>query len=105
MFVSSTPDRGETIRVSALHALAYCPRLFYLEEVEELYTQDASVFAGRRLHVEIEKEEGDEYQSLTLESEGSAIDLLFLTSESVGIEKSLQPVPPHGFRTRSLPNL
>ena len=28
----------ETIRVSALHALAYCPRLDYLEEVEELYT-------------------------------------------------------------------
>ena len=27
-----------TIRVSALHALAYCERLFYLEEVEELYT-------------------------------------------------------------------
>lgn len=44
-----------TIRVSALHALAYCPRLFYLEEVEELYTQDAAVFAGRRLHVELEK--------------------------------------------------
>lgn len=27
----------DTIRVSALHAFAYCPRLFYLEEVEELY--------------------------------------------------------------------
>ena len=26
----------DTIRVSALHALAYCERLFYLEEVEEL---------------------------------------------------------------------
>jgi CRISP-associated protein Cas1 len=28
----------ETIKVSALHAYAYCPRLFYLEEVEALYT-------------------------------------------------------------------
>jgi len=27
----------------ALHALAYCPRLFYLEEVEELLHQDAAV--------------------------------------------------------------
>lgn len=45
----------DTLRVSALHALAYCPRLFYLEEVEELYTQDAAVFAGRRLHAELEK--------------------------------------------------
>ena len=25
-----------TIRVMALHALAYCERLFYLEEVEEI---------------------------------------------------------------------
>jgi len=56
----------ETIRVSALHALAYCPRLFYLEEVEELYTQDEAVFAGRRLHVELEKNEDTE--ELVLES-------------------------------------
>lgn len=67
---SELPDSGqETLRVSSLHALAYCPRLFYLEEVEELYTQDDAVFAGRRLHVEIEKEEGDVYESLMLESE------------------------------------
>lgn len=58
----------ETIRVNALHALAYCPRLYYLEEVEELYTQDAAVFAGRRLHTEIEKEEGEEWTQLVLES-------------------------------------
>lgn len=57
------------IRVSALHALAYCPRLFYLEEVEELYTQDAAVFAGRRLHAELEKEEDQEWEELFLESE------------------------------------
>jgi len=44
--------KQDTIRVSALHALAYCPRLFYLEEVEELYTQDAAVFAGRRFESE-----------------------------------------------------
>jgi CRISPR-associated protein Cas1 len=58
----------KTIRVSALHALAYCPRLFYLEEVEELYTQDAAVFAGRRLHAELEKQEGEEWEDLYLES-------------------------------------
>lgn len=59
----------ETIRVSALHALAYCPRLFYLEEVEELYTQDAAVFAGRRLHVELEKKEDEDWDELFLESD------------------------------------
>lgn len=62
-------SKPETIRVSALHALAYCPRLFYLEEVEELYTQDAAVFAGRRLHAELEKQEDEEWEELFLESE------------------------------------
>jgi len=59
----------ETIRVCALHAFSYCPRLFYLEEVEELYTQDAAVFAGRRLHEEIEKQEDEEWEDLYLEDE------------------------------------
>ncbi len=61
-------EKRDTIRVSALHALAYCPRLFYLEEVEELYTQDAAVFAGRRLHAELEKAEKEEWEDLYLES-------------------------------------
>lgn len=69
MNTTTTPaQEHDTLRVNALHALAYCPRLFYLEEVEELYTQDASVFAGRRLHVEIEKDEEDEWQELILEN-------------------------------------
>mgnify|MGYP002623519683 FL=1 len=38
------------LRVMALHALAYCERLFYLEEVEELYVADDRVYAGRELH-------------------------------------------------------
>lgn len=58
-----------TIRVSALHAWAYCPRLFFLEEVEELYTQNAAVFAGRRLHAELEKQEDEDWDDLFLESE------------------------------------
>jgi CRISP-associated protein Cas1 len=62
-------EKQETLRVSALHALAYCPRLFYLEEVEELYTQNAEVFAGRRLHAELEKQEDEEWEDLYLESE------------------------------------
>jgi len=43
------------IRVMALHALAYCERLFYLEEVEEIRVADHNVYAGRRLHDEIDK--------------------------------------------------
>lgn len=37
------------IRVMALHALAYCERLFYLEEVEEIRVADYCVYAGRTL--------------------------------------------------------
>ena len=44
-------------RVMALHALAYCERLFYLEEVEEIRVADANVYAGRRLHEELADDE------------------------------------------------
>ena len=57
-----------SIRVMALHALAYCERLFYLEEVEEIRVADAAVYAGRRLHEELAADE-DEIVSLVLESE------------------------------------
>lgn len=40
------------LRVMSLHALLYCERLFYLEEVEELRVANTNVYAGRRLHEE-----------------------------------------------------
>jgi CRISPR-associated protein Cas1 len=52
----------------SLHALAYCERLFYLEEVEEMRVADARVYAGRRLHVEIERDEEGDWHTLELES-------------------------------------
>ncbi len=61
----------QPIRVMALHALTYCERLFYLEEVEEIRIADAAVFAGRTLHEELRKteEENGEWTSLELSSE------------------------------------
>jgi CRISPR-associated protein Cas1 len=41
------------LRVMALHALLYCERLFYLEEVEEIRVADAAVYAGRELHASL----------------------------------------------------
>lgn len=73
MFAPAIPEIQPTIKVSGLHAIAYCPRLFYLEEVEGLYTQDAAVFAGRRLHVNLEQEEEGEWEDLYLESEDLGI--------------------------------
>lgn len=45
------------VRVMALHALAYCPRLFYLEEVEEIRVANAAVFAWQQLHAALEADE------------------------------------------------
>jgi CRISPR-associated protein Cas1 len=56
------------VRVMALHALAYCPRLFYLEEVEEIRVADAAVFAGRQLHAALEADEEGESVSIELNS-------------------------------------
>lgn len=43
-------SQGPLIRVMALYALAYCERLFYLEEVEEIRVADHRVYAGRTRH-------------------------------------------------------
>lgn len=64
-----------TLRVNALHALEYCPRLFYLEEVEALYTQDARVFAGRTLHESLAQEDAELAEKQTLEFESRSLGL------------------------------
>jgi CRISP-associated protein Cas1 len=56
------------LRVMALHALAYCHRLFYLEEVEEIRGASAAVFAGRELHAGLEADDEGEWTSLELTS-------------------------------------
>ncbi len=55
----------------AIHALAYCERLFYLEEVEEIRVADEAVFAGRTLHEDVTAPDpsGTEWRSFRLESE------------------------------------
>lgn len=56
------------LSVASLHALVYCERLFYLEEVERIRVADAAVFAGRRLHAELAKEEGELVEPRSMES-------------------------------------
>ncbi|MEQ8785542.1 MAG: type I-MYXAN CRISPR-associated endonuclease Cas1 [Pirellulaceae bacterium] len=55
----------------ALHALLYCERLFYLEEVEEIRVADGAVYAGRRLHDNVVplEDETPEYRSIELGSD------------------------------------
>jgi len=59
------------LRVMALHALLYCERLFYLEEVEEIRVADANVYAGRRLHDDVLPldDESPEQRSMELASQ------------------------------------
>jgi CRISPR-associated protein Cas1 len=59
----------ELLSVQSLHAMLYCERLFYLEEIENVRIADAAVFAGRRLHVELEREDEGEWQQIELQSE------------------------------------
>ena len=60
-------DDDPIIRVMALHALAFCERLFYLEEVEEIRVADHRVHSGRTLH-DSEVDKNREWQSLELSS-------------------------------------
>jgi CRISPR-associated protein Cas1 len=71
MIRSSEVGNEPPLRVMALHALLYCERLFYLEEVEEIRVADANVYAGRRLHLERLPldDETPEYRSLEVSSE------------------------------------
>jgi CRISP-associated protein Cas1 len=60
------PISEPPLRVMSLHALAYCQRLFYLEEVEEIRVADARVYAGRELHTSLEADEDGERTQLEL---------------------------------------
>src|SRR5688572_3749115 len=55
------------IRVMALHALLYCERLFYLEEVEEIRLADERVYAGRKLHEELAPQEDESPERRSVE--------------------------------------
>lgn len=55
-FPATKPTDETLTRVMALHAIAYCERLFYLEEIEQIRLADERVIAGRILHQELEQE-------------------------------------------------
>src|SRR5882757_1311288 len=62
----ATSATDTPLRVISLHALAYCHRLFYLEEVEEIRVADARVYAGRELHASLAADEDGERTQLEL---------------------------------------
>ena len=57
------------MRVESLHAFAYCPRLFYFQEVERIEVPHDRVFAGRQLHAALEADEDGEATRVELTSD------------------------------------
>ena len=59
------------IRIEALHAMKYCERLFYFQEVEQISVAHPDVYAGRRLHDDVVSEDdvSPEKRSFQVESE------------------------------------
>lgn len=70
---NTTDEEPPLLRVMALHALAYCERLFYLEEVEEIRLADAKVYAGRADHRALDLASGEERRNFELESKSLGI--------------------------------
>jgi len=66
---TTTATTQEPINVSALNALAYCPRLYYLQTVEGIRETTADMYTGLRIHAEVAQENDGEWQHLTLENE------------------------------------
>ncbi len=80
--LSPARDDSPPLRVMALHALLYCERLFYLEEVEEIRVADANVYAGRRLHVE----------RVPLDDETPELRSLEVASETWGLKGKIDAI-------------
>jgi CRISPR-associated protein Cas1 len=59
----------------ALHALAYCERLFYLEEVEEIRVASDAVYAGRVLHQELERPDPTQTEQRSLDVASETLGL------------------------------
>lgn len=59
------------LRIESLHAMKYCERLFYFQEVEQISVAHPDVYAGRRLHDDVVSEDdvSPEKRSFQVESE------------------------------------
>jgi CRISPR-associated protein Cas1 len=65
----SSDSHAPSLRVESLHALAYCRRLYYLQEVERISVPHERLYAGRHLHAALEDNEDGETVAIELESQ------------------------------------
>lgn len=62
-------SHAPALRTEALHAWAYCKRLYYFQEVERIAVPHERVYAGRHLHAALEADEDGESVAVELASE------------------------------------
>lgn len=98
-----TDGHEPPIRVMALHALAYCERLFYLEEVEELRVANDLVYAGRALHAARDGEDPSETEMRDLQVSSEHLGLLGRVDAVRTRDGSLVPYEHKRGRPRRLP--
>ena len=63
------------LRVESLHAWAYCPRLFYFQEVERIDVTHERVFAGRHLHAALAAAADDDGEAVSLDLSSDTLGL------------------------------
>jgi CRISPR-associated protein Cas1 len=62
------PVLDSPIRVESLHALLYCERLHYFQEVEGIRVVDGAMYAGAELHESLATDEDEAWEELQLSS-------------------------------------
>ena len=70
------------LRIESLHAMKYCERLFYFQEVEQISVAHPDVYAGRRLHDDVIPEDdiSPEKRSFQVSSETWGLSTCFQRS-------------------------
>ena len=85
-FQTEAPEVPPVMPVRRLHNYVYCPRLFYLQWVENLFVDNADTVAGHHVHKSVDKptalDQGDGPPDLP---EGARVRSLKIESEALGL--------------------
>lgn len=82
---TQTGDAPPPMPVRRLHNYVYCPRLFYLQWVENLFVDNADTVAGSHVHRNVDKPSPQEAGDLPELPPGAQVRSLKLESETLGI--------------------
>ncbi len=83
MTFPSDEEFAPLMPVRRLHNYVYCPRLFYLQWVENIFVENADTVEGDSVHSKVDEPSRLRTEALT--SEGGTLRSLALSSEKLGI--------------------